>query len=105
MLERAGVGRRTAHQRIAHVICEVMTRAETAALVTPRGFLMPVTQTELGDALGLSTVHVNRVLQEFRSSGLLHWRGKILQVLDWPRLRAIGDFTSDYLHLKFPEAA
>jgi len=53
----------------------------------------------LGDALGLSTVHVNRVLQELRGSDLITLRGGTLTVLDWDGLREAGEFDPAYLHL------
>jgi predicted transcriptional regulator len=58
-----------------------------------------VTQAEIGDALGLSTVHVNRSLQELRAKGLIELRGGSLTVLDWEGLKENGEFDSTYLHL------
>jgi CRP-like cAMP-binding protein len=95
----AGVGRRTAHQRVAHLICEVFVRSRALHLIQDETFELPITQAELGDALGLSTVHVNRVLQDLRRDELIRWRGKSILVQDWDRLRVAGDFESDYLHL------
>jgi hypothetical protein len=60
---------------------------------------LPVTQAELGDALGLSTVHVNRSLQELRGKGLITLRGSVLRIEDWPGLKAAGEFDPAYLHL------
>ena len=56
-------------------------------------------QAELGDALGLSTVHVNRSLQELRGKRLITLRGSILTVADWEGLKAVGEFDPTYLHL------
>ena len=95
----ASVGRRSARQRVAHLICEVTVRMRALDLITDHAFNMPVTQAELGDALGLSTVHINRVLQAMRREDLLTWRGTALLVLDWERLKAVGDFDAAYLHL------
>jgi CRP-like cAMP-binding protein len=95
----AGIGRRTAHQRVAHLICEVFVRSRALHLVEERLFELPVTQAELGDALGLSTVHVNRVLQDLRRDDLITWRGKSILVKDWERLSLAGDFDPGYLHL------
>ena len=95
----AGVGRRTAHQRVAHLVCEVFVRSRALHLIEERLFELPVTQAELGDALGLSTVHVNRVLQDLRRDNLITWRGKSILVQDWERLRVAGDFDAGYLHL------
>ncbi len=99
----AGIGRRTAHQRIAHLICEVYTRLRSLDLIPDRVFDLPVTQAELGDALGLSTVHVNRVLQDLRRNGLITSKGRRLLIEDWPRLQEAGDFDPAYLHLRARE--
>jgi DNA-binding transcriptional regulator LsrR (DeoR family) len=61
---------------------------------------MPLTQAELGDALGLSTVHVNRTLQELRHNGLIKTQGGKVIIDDWDALRAAGEFDPTYLHLK-----
>ena len=95
----AGVGRRTAHQRVAHLICEVFVRSRALHLIEEETFELPITQAELGDALGLSTVHVNRVLQDLRRDELIRWRGKSILIQDWDRLRVAGDFEPHYLHL------
>ncbi len=96
----AGVGRRSAHQRIAHVICEVYVRLRSVGLADGESFQLPVTQVELADSLGLSAVHVNRVLQDLRREGLIDYRGRFVVIGDWPGLKARGDFDPDYLHLR-----
>jgi CRP-like cAMP-binding protein len=96
----AGVGRRTAHQRIAHVICEVYVKIRSVGLADGPAFELPVTQAELADSLGLSSVHVNRVLQDLRREEMITYRGKYVVIVDWDRLRAAGDFDVGYLHLK-----
>ena len=60
------VGRRDAYARIAHVLCEIYVRFRAVGLVNGQAYQLPITQAELGDATGLSTVHVNR---RCRSSG------------------------------------
>jgi CRP-like cAMP-binding protein len=97
------LGRRPAYQRIAHLICEVMVRLDAVGLVDNGSFAWPVTQAEIGDALGLSTVHVNRVLQQLRGDGLITFRGNTLLIHDWDALKKAGDFNPDYLHLGRPE--
>jgi CRP-like cAMP-binding protein len=96
----AGVGRRNAHQRIAHLLCEVYVRLASVDLAPDRTFAFPATQVELGDALGLSAVHVNRVLQDLRRDGLIVSKGRLTHVPDWSRLAAAGDFDDTYLHLR-----
>jgi CRP-like cAMP-binding protein len=94
------IGQHDAYTRIAHLLCEWVTRMNAVALVSEHACDMPVTQQELADALGISTVHVNRVLQELRSDGLIVLKGNKLTVLDWDRLRSAGDFDPGYLHLR-----
>jgi CRP-like cAMP-binding protein len=94
-----GMGRRSAYTRIAHVLCELLVRLRSVGLADGHAIDLPVTQAELGDALGLSTVHVNRVLQELRGDGLITLRGRFLNVQDWPGLKKAGEFDPTYLHL------
>jgi len=94
-----GIGRRTASTRIAHVLCEVLVRMRAVGLADGHRCELPVTQSELGDALGLSTVHVNRSLQELRGKGLITLRGSVLTVEDWEGLEKAGEFDPLYLHL------
>ena len=102
-----GIGRRSAYTRIAHLLCEVLVRLRAVGLANGNDIELPVTQAELGDALGLSTVHVNRVLQELRGKDLITLRGRSLSVQDWPGLKEAGEFDPTYLHLsdKAQEAA
>ncbi len=95
-----GMGRRSAYQRIAHLLCELQVRLKAVGLAVRNGYDLPVTQNELGDALGLSTVHVNRVLQDLRSEGLIVLHGGTLHIPDLEELQAAGDFDPSYLHLK-----
>jgi CRP-like cAMP-binding protein len=94
-----GIGRRSAETRIAHVLCEVMVRMRAVGLANGETCELPITQTELGDALGLSTVHVNRSLQELRGKRLITLRGSILKVENWEALKKAGEFDPTYLHL------
>ncbi|ANY77440.1 Crp/Fnr family transcriptional regulator [Microvirga ossetica] len=99
-----GLGRREAHGRIAHLLCEVLVRLRAVELAEDHAFTLPVTQAELAGALGISTVHVNRVLQELRAENLIAWRGNTLKVLDWEGLQKAGEFDPTYLHLVKHEA-
>jgi CRP-like cAMP-binding protein len=92
-----GIGRRSARGRIAHLLCEVLTRLKAVGLAEELSCELPITQSDLGDALGLSVVHVNRVLQELRGEGLITLRGKLLVVNDWTGLEAAGQFDPSYL--------
>ncbi len=94
-----GIGRRSAYTRIAHVLCEVMVKMRAVGLADGYSCEFPITQTEIGDALGLSTVHVNRSLQELRGDGLIEWRSRILTAVNWEGLKKAGEFDPTYLHL------
>ena len=98
------VGRRQSPARMAHVLCELLVRLRAVELVEDHAFDLPVTQVELADALGITPVHVNRVLQDLRKQGLIALQGKFLKVLDWDGLKTAGEFDPTYLHLVKKEA-
>ncbi len=91
------ISRRPASARVAHLLCEMVTRMRDAGLVQDHPSL-PIAAAELADSTGLSVVHVNRVLQELRTRRLVESRGKTLAVLDWDGLKHAGGFDPDYLH-------
>jgi len=92
------VGRRNAVKAMAHFMLEFATRLQAVGLRTAESFAMPLHQHELGDALGLSAVHVNRVLKELRDENVLDFRRDTVHVLSAERLRRIADFDALYLH-------
>jgi CRP-like cAMP-binding protein len=99
------IGQREAYPRIAHLLCEMLVRLRAVGLVNGYSCNWPITQAEIGDALGITTVHVNRVLQEMRANSLIELKGNRLNIPDWDRLKEAGDFEPTYLHLKHQEAA
>ncbi len=99
------IGQREAYSRIAHLLCEMMVRLRAVGLVNGYSCNWPITQAEVGDALGIVTVHVNRVLQEMRADGLIELSGDRLNIPDWETLRRVGDFDPAYLHLRRDLAA
>jgi CRP-like cAMP-binding protein len=92
------LGRRDAFERVAHLLCELIERLRPVGLWDGHSCAFPVTQLDLADATGLSVVHVNRTLQELRSSGLIVLRDRILTVNDLDALKGAGLFNPDYLH-------
>jgi DNA-binding Lrp family transcriptional regulator len=72
-------------------------RLRAVGLTQDSSYELPVSQAELGDALGLSTVHVNRTLQELRRDGLIELRGGRLEIKDWDALKSAGEFDPHYL--------
>jgi CRP-like cAMP-binding protein len=100
-----GVGRRSAYARIAHLTCEFFARMTAAGLSRGMTCDFPLTQGELGDALGLSTVHINRTIKQLDRDGLLLVRANLLTIYDWPRLQVVADFDPAYLELVEPTVA
>ena len=96
------VGRRTAYQRTAHLLCELMMQMRAAGLAQGLACDMPLTQVELADALGLTPVHVNRTLQWLRGEGLVEFGGGILRVRNWRELKRAAGFDVTYLHHSVP---
>ncbi|WP_230530801.1 Crp/Fnr family transcriptional regulator [Microvirga roseola] len=92
------LGRMAAGERLAHFFCELRDRLETVGMTKGDSYELPITQEELGDAFGMSTVHVNRVLQELRAEGLIASHGKTLVIRDWERLKHMGQYDPGYLH-------
>ena len=92
------LGRRDALERVAHLLCELIERLRPVVLWDGNSCAFPVTQLDLADATGLSVVHVNRTLQELRSSRLIVLRDRILTVNDLDALKGAALFNPDYLH-------
>ncbi len=99
-----GLGRREAYGRVAHLMCELLMRLRAVGLANGYSYELPLTQAELADALGLSTVHVNRVLKELRLDGLVVFKGRHLVIQDWEGLKEAGEFDPTYLHVE-PQVA
>ncbi len=93
------LGQRTAFERLSHLFCELFARLEIAGMTDGNSCEMPLTQTDLGEAMGLSTVHVNRTLQELRAAGLVILRDRILTIPDRIALKKAALFQDNYLHL------
>ena len=94
-----GLGRRSSYGRLARLLCEVCVRCKAVGLGADHSYPLPITQTELGDALGLSLVHVNRTLQELRGNGLITFQAKTATIEDWEGLQRAAEFDPRYLHL------
>ncbi|MFN3388131.1 MAG: Crp/Fnr family transcriptional regulator [Allosphingosinicella sp.] len=94
------LGRREAYAALGHLICELYVRMRNIGLTDDHHFDMPLTQEEIADALGLTPVHVNRVLQRLRAEGLISLKRSALTILDYPRLEQAAGFSANYLHLR-----
>ncbi|MBP1178052.1 Crp/Fnr family transcriptional regulator [Methylobacterium sp. PvR107] len=95
-----GMGRRSAFERIGHLFCEMYVKLEAVGLAGDHRCPLPLTQVDLADALGLTPVHVNRVLQEMRRQTLLTLRSRTLQIEAWDELSAAAEFDPGYLQLE-----
>jgi CRP-like cAMP-binding protein len=93
------VSRRNARARAAHLLCEFAVRLETAGLGERCNYELPMSQEQLADALGLTSVHTNRTLMSLGQAGLISRTNRAIRIIDWPGLAQVGDFDPAYLHL------
>lgn len=93
------VGRRDARERLAHLMCEFARRLEAAGMGSQDGYELPMTQEQLGDATGLTSVHVNRTLKSLADDGLIVRERRFIRIPNWEKMRAIAGFNETYLHL------
>jgi CRP-like cAMP-binding protein len=100
------VGRRTAIERVAHFLLELLTRFQIIGLADERSFPMPLTQELIGDALGLSVPHVNRTLRQLRGDELVAIEAHRVTIKDIAALSALADFERSYLsRFRIPDLA
>jgi len=99
------VGRRDARTRTAHLLCEFALRLEMAGLGERCRYELPMTQEQLADALGLTSVHTNRTLKNLTEDGLITRTNRSVQIDDWSALMEVGDFDPAYLHLASSQRA
>jgi CRP-like cAMP-binding protein len=92
------LGRRSAIQRLAHLLCELSVRLE-AERDQQSNFAFPLTQEQIADALGLTAVHVNRTLRHLRADGLITTANRTMRILDVAKLRHFAGFDPRYLHM------
>jgi CRP-like cAMP-binding protein len=92
------IGRRSAFEAIGHLLCELHIRISKAGLTENSDFALPLTQDDIGDALGLTPVHVNRMLQRLRKEGFITLQRGMLVITDVARLEDATDFDESYLH-------
>ena len=93
------LGSRDAYSRIGHLICEMFLKLKAVGLTNGNSFNFPITQGEIGDATGLSTVHVNRSIMELRKEGLIILEKGRCTIPDLRRLEEAAKFDPTYLHL------
>ena len=92
------IGQRDGLSRTAHFLCEMFHRLAAVGLAADRAMALPITQVEIADALGMSFVHINRMLRELRERRLVTLQGQKVMVENWAELEAVADFDAAYLH-------
>jgi len=96
------LGQRPAMERLAHLLCELEHRMRSSGLLISHDqFALPLNQGELGSALGMTSVHVNRVLQKLRGDQLIAFHSRMVRIKDLPRLHAIAEFDPTYLDQRY----
>lgn len=95
-----GMGQRDAEERLAHLLCEMLARMQAVGLAVANTYSFPVNQIELGEILGMTTVHANRSLQQLRNAGLVSYGNKRVEILDLNRLQELCGYDAKYLHLQ-----
>jgi CRP-like cAMP-binding protein len=93
------VGQRSAQERISHLLLELFFRLRVVGLTDDSTCDFPITQTDIGEATALTSVHVNRTLQDLRRDNLIELERKRLHIPDIERLMDVAMFKPNYLHL------
>ena len=93
------VGHRDARSRVAHLLCEFAVRMKAAGLSDGPTWQLPMTQEQIGDAVGLTAVHVNRTLKALEKDGIIQRNKREVSFSNWKALRNVGEFSALYLHL------
>lgn len=91
------IGRRSKTSHLAHLICELFVRLQVVKRTNGMGFHFPLSQAEMADVMGLSVVHMNRVIATLRKSGLITWFNHTITILNWDQLAEIAEFDPTYL--------
>jgi CRP-like cAMP-binding protein len=99
------MGRRTSIERVAHLMCELYLRAHAIGLTTEPKLTLPLSQLMLADALGMTPVHLNRVLKGLRVQGAMTLTRGSLIIEDPKKLVEIAGFDENYLHRRIRNAA
>lgn len=94
------MGRRTPSARVAHILCELLVRLQVVGHAAKDGFKLELSQAELADTVGLTTVSVNRALQRLRGTGLIQQTSRDITIPDVAALKAFADFDPSYLHFR-----
>lgn len=99
------MGRRSSLERVAHLMCELYLRARNVGVISDECLELPLSQTMLADSLGMTPVHLNRVLKTLRGSGAMTFGRKSLIIAEPAKLGEIAGFDDNYLHRRLRTAA
>lgn len=94
------LGRRSALARMAHLFCELDVRLGLVGLASEHSYDFPLTQVELGECLGLTSVHVNRTMQQLRRRRLMDLQNRRATIFDLPGLKGVAEFDDTYLYVR-----
>lgn len=92
------MGRRSSLERVAHLMCELYVRGHSIGLDDGTAFALPLSQIMLADALGMTPVHINRILKQLRLAGAMQLRRGSVDILSPTKLAQIAGFDENYLH-------
>ena len=93
------MGRRSKTSHLAHLICELFVRLQVVKKTRDMSFHLPLSQAQLADVLGLSVVHMNRVIGTLRRMNVINWTNHSIEILDWQRLVGLAEFDPTYLSM------
>jgi CRP-like cAMP-binding protein len=93
------LGRLPSHGRVAHFLCETEMRLRASGLSDSKRFELPLTQVDIAEICGLTSIHVNRVFRDLRERELVTVRGGVLDLHDAPALARLGEFDPGYLYI------
>ena len=99
------VGRRSTRERTAHLLLEFATRFHDAGLFPKESFELPISQNDLADALGITSVHMNRTMQWLRGERLIRTHMRTVWIENWPAMVELAGFDRLYLHPEGPRPA
>ncbi|MCA0048143.1 Crp/Fnr family transcriptional regulator [Mesorhizobium sp. B283B1A] len=93
------MGRRSKTSHLAHLICELFVRLQVVKRTSGMSFNLPLSQAEMADVLGLSVVHMNRVIGSLKKTKVISWVNHTVTILDWDQLAELAEFDPTYLSM------
>jgi CRP-like cAMP-binding protein len=93
------IGQRAGTTRLAHIVMELRERLRVIGKVEGSSFVVPLTQEQLGEAMGVTSIHANRILKQLQNAGVLKFQRGRVTILDEAKFRDAADFERLYLHL------